>query len=118
MIKKLCIIFLFFLPVYLSAQNIDIRLLRSFNSPVTLPSDNFFRFVSNSNAYIVIGIPAGLATAGLIQHDDKLLRNACVIVYASVVNAGITTAMKYLINRDRPFITYTVSKKLNIRSKK
>jgi len=106
MIKRLTVIFLLFLPVSLSSQNIDIRLLRSFNSPETLPSDKFFRFVSNSNAYIVIGIPAVMTTAGLIKHDDNLLRNACVTIAASVVNAGITTAMKYSINRDRPFITY------------
>ena len=97
---------LFFLPVSLSSQNIDIRILRSLNSSQALPSDNFFQFVSNSDAYLVIGIPAGMATAGLIKHDDKLFRNACVTLAATGVSFGITSAIKYSINRERPFITY------------
>lgn len=88
------------------SQNVDIRLLRSFNSAETLPSDNFFRFISNSDAWIVAGIPTGMAAAGLLKHDDQLFRNACVTGAAIIVNAGITAALKYSINRDRPFTTY------------
>jgi len=106
MTKKLFVLLLLFLPVSLSSQNIDIRLLRSFNSTETLPSDKFFQFVSNSDAYIVLGIPAAMGTVGLIKHDDQLFRNACVTLAATIVNSGITLAMKYSFNRDRPFITY------------
>lgn len=106
MIKKILFFILLVAPVTLFSQNIDIRLLRSINSSKPLPSDNFFRFVSNSDVYLVIGIPAGMATAGLIKHNDKLLRNACVTLAVVAVNSGITTALKYSINRDRPFATY------------
>jgi membrane-associated phospholipid phosphatase len=106
MIKRLLIILLLSAPVSLSSQNIDIRLLRSFNSPETLSSDKFFRFMSNSDAFIVMGIPAVMGTAGLIKHDDKLFRNACVSLGATAINSGITLAMKYSFNRERPFITY------------
>ena len=107
MIKRLFIILLFSAPVSLSSQNIDIRLLRSFNSRETLSSDKFFRFMSNSDAFIVMGIPAVMGTSGLIKHDDQLFRNACVVLGATAVNSGITLAMKYAINRERPFVTYT-----------
>lgn len=106
MTKKLFVLLLLFLPVSLSSQNIDIRILRSLNSPQTLPSDKFFQFVSNSNKYIVLGIPATMATVGLIKHDDQLFRNACVTLTATALNFGVTNAMKYSFNRDRPFITY------------
>jgi membrane-associated phospholipid phosphatase len=106
MTKKLFVLLLLFLPVSLSSQNIDIRLLRSFNSPETLPSDKFFQFVSNSDAYIVLGIPAGMGTVGLIKHDDQLFRNACVTLAATAVNFGVTVIMKYSFNRERPFVTY------------
>lgn len=106
MTKKLFVLLLLFLPVSLFSQNIDIRLLRSFNSPETLPSDKFFQFVSNSDAYIVLGIPAGMGTVGLIRHDDQLFRNACVTLAATAVNFGVTAAMKYSFNRERPFVTY------------
>jgi membrane-associated phospholipid phosphatase len=106
MTKRYFVLLLFFLPVSLFSQNIDIRILRSLNSSQTLPSDKFFQFVSNSDAYIVIGIPAGMGTVGLIKHDDELFRNACVILAATAVNFGVTTALKYSIDRERPFVTY------------
>jgi membrane-associated phospholipid phosphatase len=90
----------------LFSQNPDIRILRSLNSPEKLPSDKAFQFISNSNAWIVVIIPTAIGTAGLIKHDDTLFRNAEVLAAASLVNAGITAALKYSINRTRPFITY------------
>jgi membrane-associated phospholipid phosphatase len=104
--NRILILLFAFTPVVLNSQNIDIRMLRAINSPQTLPSDNFFRFVSNSDAFAVIGIPAGMAITGRLTKDKKLFRNACVIAVASALNAGITNAMKYSINRDRPFVTY------------
>ncbi len=88
------------------SQNLDIRILRSINSPKTLSSDNFFRFVSNSDAFIVVGTPVIMGTVGLMNHDKNLFRNAEVLVGADVLNAGITTLLKYTVNRKRPFITY------------
>jgi membrane-associated phospholipid phosphatase len=99
------------------SQNTDIRLLRSINSSRSLPSDRFFQFVSNSNAYFVIGIPATIGTISLIKHDDQLFRNTCVTAAAIIVASGITEVMKYSINRDRPFITYTdITRKSNVSS--
>lgn len=51
--KRLLILFLLFLPVSLSSQNLDIRILRSLNSSQPLSSDNFFQLVSNSDAYLM-----------------------------------------------------------------
>jgi len=103
-----CYIYILFLllPALLFSQNLDIRILRSINSPEDLPSDNFFRFISNSEPYIVFGVPVGMGTAGLIKHDDKLIRNACEISAAVILNSAITLTLKYSVNRDRPFITY------------
>jgi len=106
MTKRIFVLLLLLLPVTLFSQNIDIRILRSLNSSQTLSSDKFFQFVSNSNAYLVVGIPAGMGTVGLIKHDDQLFRNACVTLAATAVNFGVTTALKYSINRQRPFVTY------------
>jgi membrane-associated phospholipid phosphatase len=105
--RKIFLFLLFLFPVSLYSQNLDIRILRSINSPEKLRSDKFFQFVSNTNTYVVIGIPVTLGTIGLIKHDDKLIRNACVAIAAYALNSGITVAMKYSINRTRPFITYS-----------
>ena len=104
--KRLVLLSIIFFPVLLFSQNLDIQMLRAINSPETLPSDNFFKFVSNSAGYLVVGIPVTMGTIGLIKHDDKLLRNAGVVIGATVINFGITAALKYSINRDRPFVTY------------
>ena len=116
-IKLFFLIFLLPLSESLFSQNTDIRLLRSINSSRSLPSDRFFQFVSNSNAYFVIGIPATIGTISLIKHDDQLFRNTCVTAAAIIVASGITEVMKYSINRDRPFITYTdITRKSNVSS--
>jgi membrane-associated phospholipid phosphatase len=103
--RSLILLFLCaFSPVF--SQNADIRILRVINSPETLPSDRFFQFMSNSEAYISLAIPAGMGSVGLINDNDQLLRNACVTFAAIGVNSAITLAMKYSINRTRPYITY------------
>ena len=55
----------------LFSQNSDIRLLRSLNSSEALPSDDFFRFISNSEVFIGQGIPVGIAVTGFI----RMIRN-------------------------------------------
>jgi membrane-associated phospholipid phosphatase len=116
-IKLFFLLVLCSLSVNLISQNLDIRILRSINSSRSLPSDRFFQFVSNSNAYFVIGIPATIGTISLIKHDDQLFRNTCVTAAAIIVASGITEVMKYSINRDRPFITYTdITRKSNVSS--
>jgi len=96
----------FLIPAEIFSQNIDIRLLRSINSEEILNSDKYFRFITNSDTYVIIGTPVILAGTGLIRDDDKMLRNAFVIAAASIVNAGVTSALKYSVNRERPFETY------------
>lgn len=103
---KLFVIILLFLTESTNSQNLDIRILRAVNSSKNLPSDNFFRFVSNSDAWLVVGVPVVIGSAGLIKHDKALVRNGCVILASAALNGGITELMKYTFKRDRPFITY------------
>jgi membrane-associated phospholipid phosphatase len=104
--KWLLIFLVSLVPETVLSQNLDIRLLRSINSPEILSSDNFFRIVTNSDIYFVTGTPIVMGGVGLIRHDDKVFRNACVILASTAVNAVITNALKYSINRERPFVTY------------
>jgi membrane-associated phospholipid phosphatase len=99
-------IFLLFLNCLLSSQNLDIKILRSINSPEDLPSDDFFRFISDSEPYVMFSVPLGMATAGFIKHDKTLIRNAYTGLAALAVTGGISLALKYTINRERPFVTY------------
>jgi len=114
------VIFILFLASCSSvsfAQNIDIEILRSINSSSDLPSDDFFRFISNSEVYVALGIPAGMATAGLIKKDNELLNNAIVIFASAAVTSGISTLLKHTVNRDRPYVTYPdITQKIDVNS--
>lgn len=104
--KRLLFLLLLLISGSSIAQNIDIRLLRSVYSPNELHADNFMKFVSNSNNGMVLGVPVTIGIAGLIKHDAKLINCAGQLVVASAINLGATLALKYSINRDRPFQTY------------
>jgi membrane-associated phospholipid phosphatase len=113
--KRFSLFFLLFLPCCIYSQNIDIRLLRSIYSAETLPSDDFFRFTSNSEVYVVVAVPAGMAVAGLIKDDRDMLRNAAVMLAGEVLNEGLKLGLKYSVNRDRPFETYTdITQKISV----
>lgn len=100
--KTLLFIMLSVLSLDLTGQNIDIEVLRYINKPETQSSDKFFRFVSNSDAWVVIGTPSVMAITGLISHDRNLLRNAGVTAAATIVNVGLSSALKYTVKRNRP----------------
>lgn len=104
--NKLIISLLLLVPVSLFAQNIDINTLKAINSSKDLPSDGFFRAVSNTNIYVTVGVPVTMAVAGFATSDKDLLRSAAVVAAGSAVNIGITYALKYAVKRDRPFETY------------
>ena len=104
--RKIITLFLLFIPISLFSQNIDFRILHSINSPQVLPSDGFYRFISNSDMYVITGVPVTMAIIGLADGDNKLLRNAGVIATGTIINLGITAGLKYLVKRKRPFVTY------------
>ena len=105
---RITLIFILFISLnsHLNSQNLDIEILRAINSPEELPSDDFFRFISDSEPYVMFAVPAGMATAGFIKHDKTLIRNACTGLAAIAINGGVTLILKYSVNRDRPFVTY------------
>jgi membrane-associated phospholipid phosphatase len=86
-----------------------------FSTTEDLAVDDFCRFMSGSEVFIVAGIPAGVAVAGLIKNDDDMFRDACVIAAASAVTFGISTALKYTISRERPYEKYPdISQKMDV----
>jgi membrane-associated phospholipid phosphatase len=105
---RITLIFILFISLnsQLNSQNLDIEILRAINSPEDLPSDDFFRFISDSEPYVLFAVPVGMATAGFIKHDKTHIRNACTGLAAIAINGGVTLILKYSVNRDRPFVTY------------
>jgi membrane-associated phospholipid phosphatase len=89
-----------------SAQNFDIDLLRNINHAQSDFKDDFFKFTSNSVTYVNIAAPLGVLTAGLINHDKKLQRDAAFMAGGYLVSSIITQGLKKITKRDRPFVTY------------
>ena len=104
--NRLLFLLIWLIPAFGFSQNIDIRLLRSVYSPHALKADETMKFVSGANNFVVVGIPVTIGIVGLIEHDDKLFNSACQIVAANAINYGATMALKYSVNRQRPFQTY------------
>jgi membrane-associated phospholipid phosphatase len=92
--------------INLHAQHIDIRLLRAINLNRNTNLDQTFKGITNSAVPISIATPLLVYSIGLIKCDSTLKRKGMYITETFFVAAFATTALKYGINRERPFITY------------
>jgi membrane-associated phospholipid phosphatase len=95
-----------FFSFKLFGQNLDINILKKINSTNNLPSDNFFKFVSDYNSAVIVGVPLCIGVIGLINHDRDMQMNSGGIILANAINFGLTEVLKYSIDRPRPFETY------------
>lgn len=114
-LRKSLIFFLFaFLSISVKsfAQNVDIKLLREINLHRNTSLDGTFKFITNSAAPVAFATPLVLYSVGLINGDSILKRKALVIGASVVTAAVITTIMKTVVNRPRPFVTYSDIQKL------
>lgn len=88
------------------AQNIDYRILKSVNH-----IDNRFihqstDLLSNSTAYISLGIPAGMGLYSLISKDEDLLLDAVYVGSTLCEVAVLSYGLKHITHRERPYNTY------------
>jgi membrane-associated phospholipid phosphatase len=86
------------------SQNIDINILKGINPD--MPKSAVWRGLSSSVSPVVIGLPVGLYLVNQLKHDQNGKTNALHIAGAILTSMAITQAIKYSINRDRPFVAY------------
>lgn len=103
--KNIILLIMLFCAGSLNAQNPDINILNAINGPPA-QHDNFFKFISNSVLPVVLVTPSSLYFTGLVKHDDELKKKAALTAGSLVVTVAITTSLKHIIKRERPFITY------------
>ncbi len=99
---------LFFLQFssFIFAQNIDIDILKSTNINRNKNLDAGFHFLSDADIFVVIAAPTVLTSVGFLKKDSILTRKG-LYVFASVATTfALTTAIKYAVHRQRPYITY------------
>lgn len=105
-IKVLLLICLPFWGLQMTAQNWDINTLHKFNQADSRFVRGFSNGFSKSVPYIVLGTPAAIAIYGGIKKDRKLLSDALYIGTSVAEAAALTFALKYTVDRPRPYDRY------------
>jgi membrane-associated phospholipid phosphatase len=105
--------FIFFLLIQmylcanLMAQNFDIEVLKTTNLNRNHNLDATFHLFSDADLPIVVATPIILTSIGLLKKDSTLTRKG-IYVFATLASTFmLTTALKYAVDRPRPYITYT-----------
>lgn len=89
--------------VGVAAQNVDINTLETINK---WDVHGLSRGLSVSGVVLPIGVPVAMGVYALIKKDQPLLKDA-VYIGTSVIEAlGITYGLKYIVDRDRPYVKY------------
>lgn len=107
--KTAAVILLFsgLLSLQSAAQHADIDILRPINKRSTVFKDKYLELNASSVSALSIGIPAGIAIAGFVNHDPRLKKDALYMAGGYVVSAIITQSVKRMVDRKRPFETYS-----------
>lgn len=104
---KYLVIVLTGISLSMYSQNWDINLLSNINENRNKQLDNFYNGLSVSSVPLAISTPVVLYGVGLLVKDTQMQWNA-VYMGASLITASlISTALKYGVNRNRPFETYS-----------
>ncbi len=89
------------------AQNFDVNLVKKINSNETNFKNEYLNGCAHAVTPLGIGIPAGIALAGFITHNNKLKQDAMYMAGGFIISSVVTQAAKKIINRQRPFATYS-----------
>lgn len=112
--KKFFILFLFFYANTLHSQNWDINILKEINIERNTSFDNSFKVITESATPISIGLPLLGYGIGLIKRDSVLKSHSFMIGVSVITAVGLTTVLKYTIQRERPFKTYPEIHKITL----
>lgn len=94
-----------------AAQNVDIDLLKSINQNQSAFKDDYASVASKSVTPVEIVVPVSMFIAGWANNDKKLKLDAEYFAGGYILSAVVTQATKRIIQRERPFDTYSFIKK-------
>ena len=112
--KISCTIF-FLLSVFaVSAQNLDIDLLKKINVNRNTAFDPALKSITNTAVPLSIATPVVMYTIGLIQKDSLIKQKAVFIGETFLASAFVTIASKSIIKIDRPYVTHPSIQPLSV----
>ena len=111
---KYKLLFILIIPIFTCfSQNADIDLLKNINNNRNRNLDNSFKFITNSVGPISYGTPVIVFGTGLMTGDSTLKSKGLYLGASVILASGISTIMKYSINRERPFNKYPFIEKVS-----
>ena len=112
--KISCTIF-FLLSVFaVSAQNLDIDLLKKINVNRNTAFDPALKSITNTAVPLSIATPVVMYTIGLIHKDSLIKQKAVFIGETFLASAFVTIASKSIFKRDRPYVTHPSIQPLSV----
>lgn len=93
-----------FVYAQFATQKFDDRILIDLQDNRTPSQTGFFLFMSNTNQYIDVGVPAVLLTTGIIDHNEAMRQNSLYVASSTALSYGLTYLIKHIVKRPRPFI--------------
>ena len=104
---KIYFLLLLLLPgSFIYSQNPDINMLRNINLDRNRNLDGIFLGITRSVTPVATGAPVILLGEGLIKKDTVMVKNSILLAASVLTSVVISSALKYSIERERPFITY------------
>ncbi len=104
--KAVIILLGMILSLNVQAQNWDINLLNKLNSPPNPEADKTWQFITNTATPLNIAAPITMFLVGYASHNEDLKMKSYESIAAAILNAGVTTAIKLTVKRERPFNAY------------
>jgi membrane-associated phospholipid phosphatase len=88
------------------AQNADFSMLRKMNRNEHPQWDKTMRITSASVYPVMVAAPGSLLLTGYINDDEAMMRNGIKTGAAIGLNIFLTSGLKYVVNRPRPYVQY------------
>lgn len=112
--KKSILLFIaFFLCSFICfAQNWDINLLKQINVNRYHSLDSFFKIITDYAAPIAYSVPFLLLLFAIIKKRKILKAKSIYIIQSAITALIISTLIKHIVNRPRPYVTYSFIEKI------
>ena len=94
------------------AQNWDINLLKQINVGRNHSLDGAFRLITDYAAPIAYGLPVLLLAYALIKKRKILKAKSIYVIQSAITALVIATLIKHIVNRPRPYVTYSFIEKI------
>jgi membrane-associated phospholipid phosphatase len=94
------------------AQNFDYQTLKNIEGYRSDADTRFYKFLSDADAPICVGVPVLITAIGLIKKDKKITNQGLEIGIAFTATVAETYILKNIVKRPRPYDTYRDLKRL------